>query len=183
MTDDETEVALTQATPEQSTAWSEDDDDDDELVSTDQRTWLMPSVCAALAALAVVMVSAVWFITTHSARGSAVSVARGAPSSSAVVVPTVPPVDPSSVPNAVSQDKDSRFLALMATQHLAPHFMDGITEVAQWECGQIAQGEETKAGAIHRIVSGGGDPITWEQAEFFVNTSVDIYCPQYRSQE
>jgi hypothetical protein len=65
MTDDDTEVALTELAPEQSTAWSDYADDDDH--NDDRHTWLVPSVCVAVAALAVVLLSVVW-------------VRRGAPS-------------------------------------------------------------------------------------------------------
>jgi hypothetical protein len=183
MSDDITEVAPTGLAPEQFTAWSDYRQEDSGSVSTetkpdDKRTWWMLSGYVAVLALLVVMLSVAWFVTAHSQRGSVPVTARSAPSSSVMVSPAQT-VAPASVPNAAPQDRDSRFLALMATQHLAPHFMDRITEAAQWECGQIAQGEETKASAIHRIMSGPGDDITWEQAEFFVNTSVDVYCPQY----
>jgi hypothetical protein len=212
MTDDDTEVVLTQAAPEQSTAWSDYADDDERLASTevnryndDRHTWLVPSVCVAMAALAVVVLSVVWSIVAHSARGSAVSTARIAPSSGVVTstvtaMPAPPPVTVTEAPTPpvtvteapgptwtlapsapVPEDKDSQYLSLLHKYGFgsSESNIDTQLKIAHQVCLNREQGLSTEDNVRALVNNPPRAPHPEPQLTYLVHTAINIYCPQY----
>jgi hypothetical protein len=93
------------------------------------------------------------------------------------VVCTMPSTTTMAAP-VLPVDKDARFLALIGPQHLPAKAMDRITDAAQYLCREIAEGDETRTSWIARVLKLAPD-MTVDQATFYVNTSIEVYCPQY----
>lgn len=168
-------------------AWSVDDDE----MSTNRHGRL---VWAGLAVLVVAVTAALVLLvstlfgrhTTNNPRPQPVpsppvtTAVAAAPAPTATVTVSVAPV-PTTSPPETEQDKDSRFLALMATQHLSPTSFNRIAEAARNLCVEIATGDATKRSTIAYLVGGHPPLMTLDQATFYVNTAVNTYCPQYNN--
>jgi hypothetical protein len=209
MTDDDTEVAPTELAPEQGTAWSDESlGSPDPNPYDDRHTWLVPSVCATLATLAVVALAVVWFVTTHSQRGSAPSVARIAPSSGVVTSPapvvaappvtstvTAMPAPPPPVtvieapaptwtppPSAPApEDKDSQYLSLLHKYGFgsSESNIDTQLKIAHQVCLNREQGLSTEDNIRALVNNPPGAPHPEPQLTYLVHTAINIYCPQY----
>jgi hypothetical protein len=168
-------------------AWSADDETEPE--QTAHHSLL---VWSALVALVVAIVGALVFLgTTYFASHDSRPVEPSARPPAPVAAPPAPPTVvvgaplPSSTVTAppppsslTPEEKDARFLALIEPEHLAPRLMDRITEAARDQCRKFAEGEETKATALRRILLNATD-LSIDQGTAYIDDAVSIYCPQY----
>ena len=180
-------------------AWSLDDGSDE----PQRQSWrsvfgvvAVIGVCGAMIAGVLVWVAGLSHPTIAGHPTTAPPTQAAPAPGSTFAVP--PPAPPSTVTQTVTaapptttslspQDRDTRFVALMSAQGLAPQYMDRIVEAAHGICDQIARGEYTKRSSVARMLNNVAidpqeyAPITLDQATFFVNTLVDTYCPQYNN--
>jgi Protein of unknown function (DUF732) len=157
-------------------AWGSADDDAEATHRSWPATWV---AAAAVLGGAVLLAGGVWIATNgrHDAslHESALPVTVR-PSVAAVTTTVTPaPVTAPEPPAESPADKDARFLALLAPQHIST--WDRITGYAQGLCRSIAKGDTTRAGETARLL--GYPDLTVDQATFLVNTAVAVYCPQY----
>lgn len=94
------------------------------------------------------------------------------------VVVAAPPTVTVTPTTLSPQDRDARFVALVAPK-LPAKYDEGLPTVAQSLCRDIAEGNETKATWLARLLRN-ADDVTVDGGTFFVNTAVQMYCPQYR---
>jgi hypothetical protein len=187
---DDTEVAPTELAqaPAQVTAWGDylDDDNTIELHDDNRRTWWYLSVSVAVAALLVVMLALVWFITAHSQRGSAPATARIAPPSMTVVSsmpsPTAPPVTstvtampvpPVSVaPSPPYPGLDDRYINLVPDESRLGG-RDRVIQLGHLACTSLAATHDLGATEIVMVSTYG---LSEAQAQIVSTAASAVYC-------
>ena len=187
----ETASVPTAAAARPELAWSQDDESDEPV--SERVPWLTAwGIVAVIAACSAVLAGALGIGLWASRFGhSDVSpVITTAPAVSAQPAPTVKPPPPSTVtvtaappapPTTTTltpQERDSRFVALVAPK-LPPKYNDRLPETAQQVCVDIAQGRsQPQEVASFLGKHPNDDELTWDGLSFFVATAVKMYCPE-----
>jgi hypothetical protein len=166
-------------------AWSQDTEE----LPAERRSWTdMRIVLAGAAALVAVAGASLWAWHEIGKHRSGATPTASTNVTTVIVAP--PPVTVTAAPQPIPttsqartpQDRDARFLALVAAQHLPPKYADQLTpQSAQADCRVLEDGLETKASDVTNILHNAGGDLSPEQAMFIVNTEVSMYCPQYNN--
>jgi Protein of unknown function (DUF732) len=174
-----------------STAWSDSDDDDVETEQYSWRvTWLNAAVIAVCAGLvAASAASAVWLWRHQGSpeRGPA-AVITAAPTSTerrpaappAVPSPPAPipsaeaPAHPSPAPTPARTD-DRNFLAMLRQDGFHPELMNSATAAGAQVCRMINSGETPTQ--VVKALAAPPTQYTYQQTELFVADAMSAYCP------
>jgi hypothetical protein len=152
---------------------------DDEADHPQRRSWPRTvGLATGIAACGTALAAGLWFATPGLRPTSSNHPAPQTVSAAPTSEPPMPSVLPS-VPDAALLDRDSRMRAIVEPQ-LPPKYRDGRSpELAQRICDDIAEGS-SKQHELAEFVRTSPDPtITLDAWTSIVNTSVQLYCPQY----
>jgi len=154
-------------------AWTLEDEAADK---PQRRSWPRTvGLATGIAACCTALAAGLWFATPGLRPPSSNRPVPPTVSAAPTSEPPIPSMLPS-VPDATPQDRDMRFLALMQ-RNMPPQYDVKMVESAHWTCDHLAAGTETKVSIVKQFIT--GTSITVDQATFFVNTAVDMYCPEF----
>lgn len=165
-------VADARPTHDAELAWSSEAETEE--LADRSRVWRrrllwLPLVALLCGSVAVV----VWFSVTLYRQGRPPA---APPSSSAPG--TAQPAH--TAPPAVADDKDAQFLALIRRQGVQPPDVATAINSAHTICRRIAAGE-SEPDIASGVLAGSTTGINQMQADYIVDTAINIYCPQAQS--